>query len=70
MYYTEKPGHLARVVDITATRSTKDGAALLQIFVEDTIISAITNRDPAIRHALIQTPLTRRLSECSSNSPS
>ncbi|MFK3781536.1 endonuclease domain-containing protein [Agrobacterium sp. NPDC089420] len=56
MYYTEKPGHLARVADITATRSTKDGAALLPIFVDDTIISAMLNRDPAIRHAFNPNP--------------
>ncbi len=56
MYYTEKPGHLVRVVDIDARRGTRDGAGLLPIFVDDTIISAMLNRDPAIRHAFDPSP--------------
>lgn len=63
MHYTEKPGHLTRVVDITSARSTKDGEGVFPIFVDDAIISAMLNRDPAIRHAFSGRPFDSPLEQ-------
>jgi len=51
MWYTEMPGHLVPTVDLSSPRSTPDGKLVLPIFVDDSIISALLNRDPAIRHS-------------------
>lgn len=51
MYYTERPEHFVRVVDLAARRSSEDGELVLPVFVDDSIISAMLNRDPRIRHA-------------------
>jgi very-short-patch-repair endonuclease len=50
MWYTEMPGHLVPTVDLSSRRATSDGKLVLPIFVDDSIISALLNRDPAIRH--------------------
>ncbi len=67
MHFTEKPGHMVPVVDIASARSTKDGVGVFPIFVDDTILSAMLNRDPAIRHAfspnIFESPLERMFYE-------
>lgn len=67
MHYMEKPGHLVRMVDIASARATKDGEGVFPIFVDTSILSAMLNRDPAIRHAfspnIFGSPLERMFYE-------
>ncbi|ANV99634.1 endonuclease domain-containing protein [Bradyrhizobium icense] len=51
MQYSEMPGHLVPAVDLSSRRATTDGKLVLPIFVDDSIISALLNRDPAVRHS-------------------
>lgn len=51
MAYAESLDNVVPAVDISSRRGTPDGKSLFPIWIDDSIISALLNRDPAIRHS-------------------